>query len=148
MLQHRDALSYGETLLHLAELSLEARPLAAAVGILHWQGELERRIAGLLAEGRSTMTRSNRWLACVVAVLFLVSGAIASSTRFTADREVTPANTLGRARTQRCEARAQSETNDAGPRPGAGRSADGRGQGSSIGLDQEAGRSRQHGLRD
>jgi thiol-disulfide isomerase/thioredoxin len=84
VLQHRDALSYGETLLHLAELSLRSRPLGAAVGILHWRGELELRIAGLLQEGRSTMTRTNRTLACLVALLVLGGGAIAASTRFVA----------------------------------------------------------------
>ena len=84
VLQHRDAVSYGQTLLHLAELSLNARPLGAVVGILHWRGELERRIAGLLEEGRSTMTRSNRWLVCFVALLFILGGAMASSTRFIA----------------------------------------------------------------
>jgi BlaR1 peptidase M56/Carboxypeptidase regulatory-like domain len=88
VLQSRDAVSYGETLLHLAELSLDAKPLGAAVGILHWRGELERRIAGFLEEGRSTMTRSNRWLVCIVALLFLVGGAIASSTRLTVGREI------------------------------------------------------------
>ncbi len=88
VLQTRDAVSYGETLLYLAELSLDARPLGAAVGILHWRGELERRIAGFLEEGRSTMTRSNRWLVCIVALLFLVGGAVASATRFTAGREI------------------------------------------------------------
>jgi len=88
VLQSRDAVSYGETLLHLAELSLGARPLAAAVGILHWKGELERRISGFLEEGRSTMTRSNRYLVCIVALLFLVGGAIASATRFSAGREI------------------------------------------------------------
>ena len=66
----------------------EARPLAAAVGILHWRGELERRIAGLLDEGRSTMTRTNRWLVCIVGLLFLAAGAVTSSTRFVAGREV------------------------------------------------------------
>ena len=42
MLRGRDALSYGETLLHLAELSRKARPLVAAVGIVagevSWNG--------------------------------------------------------------------------------------------------------------
>jgi beta-lactamase regulating signal transducer with metallopeptidase domain len=63
VLKGRDALSYGETLLHLAELSQKARPLVGAVGIVCWRGELERRIAGFLDQGRNTMTRSNRWLA-------------------------------------------------------------------------------------
>ena len=68
VLRGRDALSYGETLLHLAELSWEARPLRASVGILHWKGALERRIAGLLDQRRSTMTGNSRWLACFVAI--------------------------------------------------------------------------------
>ena len=42
---------------------VRARPLRAAVGILHWRGELERRIAGFLDQRRSTMTRTSRWLA-------------------------------------------------------------------------------------
>ena len=86
VLQVRDAVSYGETLLHLAELSIKARPLGAAVGILHWRGDLERRIAGFLEEGRSTMTRSNRWLAGIVVLLSLLGGSLASATRFVAGR--------------------------------------------------------------
>ena len=70
VLQGRDALSYGETLLHLAVLSQGPRSPVAAVGILQWKGELERRIAGLLDQGRSTMTKNNRWLVCLVALLF------------------------------------------------------------------------------
>ena len=79
-----DGLSYGETLLHLAEFSQSARPLVAAVGIIYWNGELERRIAGLLDQGRSTMTKNNRWLVCVVALLFIAGGTIASATRLSA----------------------------------------------------------------
>ncbi len=81
VLQCRDAVSYGETLLHLAELSLEGRPQMAAVGILQWKGELERRIAGFLDQGRSTMTRSNRWVAGIVALTFISGGAVTSATR-------------------------------------------------------------------
>jgi beta-lactamase regulating signal transducer with metallopeptidase domain/thiol-disulfide isomerase/thioredoxin/protocatechuate 3,4-dioxygenase beta subunit len=84
VLRGRDAVSYGETLLHLAELSWEARPLHASVGILHWKGALERRIAGLLDQRRSTMTGNSRWLACAVTLLFICSGTIASATRFIA----------------------------------------------------------------
>jgi beta-lactamase regulating signal transducer with metallopeptidase domain/thiol-disulfide isomerase/thioredoxin/protocatechuate 3,4-dioxygenase beta subunit len=83
VLQGRDAVSYGENLLHLAELSMHARPLRAA-GILHWRGELERRIAGFLDQGRSTMTRNHRGLACLVALLFVAGSTIASATRFIA----------------------------------------------------------------
>jgi beta-lactamase regulating signal transducer with metallopeptidase domain/thiol-disulfide isomerase/thioredoxin len=81
VLQNRDALSYGETLLHLAELSLEARPLASAVGILHWRGALERRIAGFLDNGRGTMTRTDRWVTGFVALTFLAGGMLTAGTR-------------------------------------------------------------------
>ena len=84
VLRGRDPLSYGETLLHLAELSMRARPPRVSVGILHWKGELERRIAGLLDQRRSTMTRSNRSLAFLITLLFVACGTIASATRFIA----------------------------------------------------------------
>jgi beta-lactamase regulating signal transducer with metallopeptidase domain/thiol-disulfide isomerase/thioredoxin/protocatechuate 3,4-dioxygenase beta subunit len=84
VLRGRDALSYGETLLHLAELSMKARPPRVSVGILHWKGELERRIAGLLDQRRNTMTRSNRSLAFLITLLFVACGTIVSATRFIA----------------------------------------------------------------
>jgi len=84
VLHGRDALSYGETLLHLAELSMKARPPRVSVGILHWKGELERRIAGLLDQRRNTMTRSNRSLAFLITLLFVGFGTVASATRFIA----------------------------------------------------------------
>jgi beta-lactamase regulating signal transducer with metallopeptidase domain/thiol-disulfide isomerase/thioredoxin/protocatechuate 3,4-dioxygenase beta subunit len=86
VLRCRDAISYGETLLHVAELSFEARPLGATVGILHWKSALERRIAGLLDQRRSTMTRSSSWVACLVALAFIGGGTVASATRFIAAR--------------------------------------------------------------
>jgi beta-lactamase regulating signal transducer with metallopeptidase domain/thiol-disulfide isomerase/thioredoxin len=87
VLRGRNALSYGATLLHLAELSQKACPLVAGVGIVCWRGELERRIAGLLDQGRSTMTTTNRWLVCLVALLFVAGGTIAASTRLSARGE-------------------------------------------------------------
>jgi beta-lactamase regulating signal transducer with metallopeptidase domain/thiol-disulfide isomerase/thioredoxin len=87
VLQARDAVSYGQTLLHLAELALQARPLAAAVGILHWRGALERRIAGFLDQRRSTRTRTSRLLAGAVLLTFLGAGGLAAATRLTAADE-------------------------------------------------------------
>jgi len=84
VLQGRDALSYGETLLHLAELSREAAPLVAGLGMLQWRGELERRIASLLDQRRSTVTRNNRWLVGLVGLLIAACGTLASSTRLSA----------------------------------------------------------------
>jgi beta-lactamase regulating signal transducer with metallopeptidase domain/thiol-disulfide isomerase/thioredoxin len=84
VLGERDAVSYGETLLHLAQLTLDASAPRASVGILHWKGELESRVGGLLDLRRSTMTKSSRSLACFVTLLFLSAGAIIAATRFVA----------------------------------------------------------------
>ncbi|WP_165223803.1 M56 family metallopeptidase [Aquisphaera insulae] len=86
VLRDRDPLSYGETLLHLAELAtgLEARPLAASAGILHWRGKLESRIAGLLDASRSTATRTPRALAWGILAFFLGAGFLTASMRLVA----------------------------------------------------------------
>ena len=80
----RDAISYGETLLHVAGLLVEARPMDAAVGIIGGPGQLERRIAGLLNPRRNTMTRTGRKTACVVTLVFIAGVTIASALRFAA----------------------------------------------------------------
>jgi beta-lactamase regulating signal transducer with metallopeptidase domain len=82
VLTSRDALSYGETLLHVAELLLDARPIRAAAGILHWRGKLERRVAGLLDPGRSKLAKTSRGLACVMVTVFILGGTIGATTRF------------------------------------------------------------------
>ncbi len=82
VLTGRDALSYGETLLHVAELLLDARPIRAAAGILHWRGKLERRVAGLLDPRRSKLAKSSRGLACAMVTVFILGGTIAATTRF------------------------------------------------------------------
>ena len=68
--------------MHVAEFLVEARPLGAAVGIIGGQGELERRIAGLIDPRRNTMTTTGRKASCVVMFLFVAGGVIASATRF------------------------------------------------------------------
>src|SRR5438034_965106 len=80
----RNGISCGETLLHVAELLVEARPMAAAVGILSGQGELERRVAGLINPRRNTRTRTGRMAACVVMFMFIAGGVMLSATRFAA----------------------------------------------------------------
>ena len=82
VLAGRDAIAYGQTLLHVAELVVKARPIGAAVGISGGRGQLERRIAGLIDPRRNPMTTTSRKAACVVMFLFLAGGAIASATRF------------------------------------------------------------------
>jgi beta-lactamase regulating signal transducer with metallopeptidase domain len=84
VLAGRDAIRYGETLLHVAELAVKARPTGATVGIIGGQGQLERRIAGLIDPRRNPMTTTSRKAACVVMFLFIAWGAVASATRFAA----------------------------------------------------------------
>jgi beta-lactamase regulating signal transducer with metallopeptidase domain len=84
VLASRDPISYGETLLHIAELVVQVRPLRGAVGIIGGPGKLERRIAGLIDPRRNTKTTTSRKVACVVRLLFIGWGAIASATRFAA----------------------------------------------------------------
>jgi beta-lactamase regulating signal transducer with metallopeptidase domain len=84
VLAGRDAISYGKTLLHVAELLVEARPMGAAVGIVGGRGELERRIAGLIDPRRNTMTTTGRKASIFVLSLFLAVGALLSATRFAA----------------------------------------------------------------
>ena len=82
VLAGRNGISYGETLLHIAESLVNIRAPNAAVRILGDRGELERRIAGLIDPARNTSTTIGRKAACVVMCLFIAWGAIASSTRF------------------------------------------------------------------
>jgi beta-lactamase regulating signal transducer with metallopeptidase domain len=84
VLAGRDAIRYGETLLHIAELLVKARPMRAAIGIIGGQGELERRIKGLIDPRRSTRTTIGRKASCLVVLLFVAAGALLSATRFAA----------------------------------------------------------------
>jgi beta-lactamase regulating signal transducer with metallopeptidase domain len=99
VLAGRSAISYGETLLHVAELLVNARPTGATAGILGGQGDLERRIAGLVDPYRSTTTTIGRKTACVVIFMFIAWGAIASATRFAASASAAsaPADDAARA---------------------------------------------------
>ncbi|MEX2120426.1 MAG: M56 family metallopeptidase [Pirellulales bacterium] len=94
VLASRDAIRYGETLLHVAQLLVQARPMDAAVGIFGGQGELERRISGLIDPRRNTMTTTSRKAACVVIFLFIAGGLLASETRF-ASAQADPAAQAG-----------------------------------------------------
>ena len=82
VLAGRDALSYGETLFHVAELLVRARPVGPAVAIVGGRGQLERRIAGLIDPRRNKMTRASRKTACAVMFTLVAWCAVASATRF------------------------------------------------------------------
>jgi beta-lactamase regulating signal transducer with metallopeptidase domain len=82
VLARRDALSYGETLFHVAELLVQARALGPTVAIVGARGQLERRIAGLIDPRRNKMTRASRKTACAVMFTLAAWCAVASATRF------------------------------------------------------------------
>jgi beta-lactamase regulating signal transducer with metallopeptidase domain len=76
VLAHRDAVRYGETLLRVAELACIPRGAAGGVGILVSRGQLEERIAGLIDEGRNTMTQVHRFTARLTFCLLLVASTL------------------------------------------------------------------------
>ena len=78
----RDAVSYGETLFHVAELLVKVSQMRAAVGMIGGRGQLEKRIAGLIDPRRNKMTKATRKSACVVTFIFIAWCAVASATRF------------------------------------------------------------------
>ena len=89
VLASRDPIDYGKTLLHVAELLVQARPMRTAVGILGGRGELERRIAGLIDPRRNLKTRVGRKAAWVVMFIFIAASLIVSATRFAATAATT-----------------------------------------------------------
>jgi hypothetical protein len=62
---------------------ISSASVAVALGILHWKGKLERRIAGILDPGRDKMTNASRIATCATLAVFLTAAAIAGATRFT-----------------------------------------------------------------
>lgn len=54
----------------------------AAVGVVGWPGELERRIVGLLDPRRNTLTTTSRQVAFAIVCPFLVGGILLATTRF------------------------------------------------------------------
>jgi len=86
---HTDAVSYGETLLRVAQLTRRVVTPAGTVGVLHWRGKLERRIARLI-EGRSTMTRVHPVLGAFVLLPFLSIGLLLSGATVTSTRAEEP----------------------------------------------------------
>ena len=84
VLAGRNGVSYGETLLHIAQSLVNIRSPYAAVGVLGGRGELERRIAGLIDPARNMLTAIGRKAACVVVLLFVAWARSRRSTRFAA----------------------------------------------------------------
>ena len=82
VLAGRDAINYGETLLRVARLLVEARTVDLVVGIIGGPGSLERRIVGMLDPRRNTMTRTGRTTSCIVTLAFLAGITVAATARF------------------------------------------------------------------
>jgi beta-lactamase regulating signal transducer with metallopeptidase domain len=91
VLAARDAVSYGETLLRLAELVGHATPLLTSVGIFNWRGKLESRIAALIGEGRDTATKVRAGVSLAVFTALCVASGLVCSTAIVAQQDGTSA---------------------------------------------------------
>jgi beta-lactamase regulating signal transducer with metallopeptidase domain/uncharacterized GH25 family protein len=87
VLAARDAVSYGETLLRLAELVGNATPLLTSVGIFNWRGKLESRIAALIGEGRDTATKVGAGVSLAVFTALCVASGLVCSTALVAQQD-------------------------------------------------------------
>ena len=80
VLQHRDAINYGDTLLELAELVMLRRQPSATAGMFIRSGKLETRVNSLLRTERDIRTRIEpRYLAGLVCIFLVVSATFSSS---------------------------------------------------------------------
>ncbi len=101
VLATRDPLSYGETLLRLAELSRGAVPMVAGMGILHWRGTLEERIESLVSAKRDTRQRAGRLTVLASLGLFLTASGLLCGTRIVAEPAPTKVNKPAAQKSQR-----------------------------------------------
>jgi beta-lactamase regulating signal transducer with metallopeptidase domain len=88
VLASRDAVSYGETLLRLAQLACDVPTPLGTVGILQWRGKLEERIFGLIHQGRSKMTRTHPLISGALLVVFVSAAALLCGTTLVAAQDV------------------------------------------------------------
>jgi beta-lactamase regulating signal transducer with metallopeptidase domain len=91
VLDERDPVSYGETLLRLAQLAHGWPPLAASTGILHWRGSLETRIEGLFSSRRNRQKTGGLLAAGALFTLFGATSAVICSTSLVASQDKAPA---------------------------------------------------------
>jgi len=91
VIAHRDPLRYAETLLLVASLVGQARRRLPFVGMLHWRGKFESRIAGLIDENRNRSTRIPGPRAGLCLVAFLLASVAICGTTIQAERtDATP----------------------------------------------------------
>jgi membrane fusion protein, heavy metal efflux system len=91
VLSGTDAVTYGETLLHVAQFVRAQRPMAASVGILHGRAPLEQRIAGLIDERRNTAIRAGRVSRILAMAAFAGLSLLACGDRGFSDQAPSPA---------------------------------------------------------
>ena len=94
VLEGRDPVGYGETLLFVAEMARGAGPSGVMLGMVRRRGELERRIAGLLDPDRSGRSKLGRLAATLIVLAFVAACTVVSTARLAAsgsDPEETPA---------------------------------------------------------
>ena len=94
VLEGRDPVGYGETLLFVAEMARGAGPSGMMLGMVRRRGELERRIAGLLDPRDRGRSRTGRLAATLIVLAFVSTCTVVSTARLAAsgsDPEETPA---------------------------------------------------------
>lgn len=81
VLEETDAKSYSQTLFTLASLIQNERLLPGTIGLFTSRWKLEHRIAGLLDQRRSRLTRlSRKKLLCLLAISFCMAAGLAAGT--------------------------------------------------------------------
>lgn len=80
VLAGRDAVSYGETLLRVAQWACGATAPFGTVGFITGRGRLEQRISRLIHEGRNTMTRIHPSVAIGLLVAFMAMSTLLCAT--------------------------------------------------------------------
>jgi cobalt-zinc-cadmium efflux system membrane fusion protein len=91
VLSGTDSVTYGETLLHVAQFVRAQRPMAASVGIFHGRAPLEQRIAGLIDERRNTAIRAGRVSRILAMAAFAGLSLLACGDRGFSDQAPPPA---------------------------------------------------------
>jgi hypothetical protein len=82
VLNHSTSTSYGRALLKVAELAIGTRPLPSSLGMLNWQGRVEKRIRGLLDERRNPRTSVGVSKGLLTLVAFLALATAICGTRY------------------------------------------------------------------
>ncbi|TWT55674.1 M56 family metallopeptidase [Allorhodopirellula solitaria] len=84
VLSYRDPITYAGTLLKIAQSLKPSRIVIPSVGVLHWRGRFETRVAAILDPQRSHSHHLSLPIFILVASLFVAASIVISGTRLVA----------------------------------------------------------------